>query len=320
MGLSVRVVLGGKVQPISFLELEANFGSYGFMLVDALKPTGNELKKLGSLFNFHSFSVDNALSENQPSRVVDFDDYIFLSTFEAEFGPDSILAKKLSIFFGKHFVVLVHSQEIGALKKVFADYEKSPALFSKGPSFFLYSLLDQVVDDYFPQLDGAADQIDALEREVFYSAKKHTLSNLFKMKRKIISFRRIVNLQREVLNFFGRHETEFIPREHLVYFNDVYGSVLRVADTADVYRELVSDSLQAYLAVISNKLNEVMKVLTIIATIMLPLTLVAGFYGMNVDFPEAAIFGKLGTYFFALGLMVVIAALMLFWFRQKKWF
>ena len=168
-------------------------------------------------------------------------------------------------------------------------------------------------------MDKMAEELDALESEIFSNPNKKTLNKLFRLKRNLIQLRKTVNAQRDILLFLGRQESEFILQEHRVYFRDVYEHLVRVSDSVDTYREIISDSMDAYLSVISNRLNEVMKVLTIIATIILPMSLVAAFYGMNVNFPEYVIFGKEGSYFFALAVMASIAALMLLWFRSKKW-
>lgn len=319
MSVLIKCVKGGVVEPLDFEKLKDRLHEFDFVWVDVKDPVLKELDSLAEIFNFHSLSVESALIANQLSKIEEFSEYVFFTVFEVLFEEKSISSKQLSVFFGKNFIVTVHKNEVDALQSVLVDYEKNPELFREGVVFFLYSVLDKLVDSYFPQLDSLADKIDALENQVFAGGTKQTLDKLFKLKRQIISFRRIVNPQREVLAHLCRHENAFIPKKYLVYFNDVHSHLLRISDITDSYRELVSDALDAYLTVVSNRLNEIMKVLTVIATIMLPLTLVTGFYGMNVDFVEYGVFGMNGTYFFALAMMVVIGVVMLFWFKKKDW-
>ena len=188
MGFSIKAFKNGKISSIDFAELKRG-SDYKFVWVDALNPSVSEMNELSELFSFHEFSVESALSLSHHSRAEAFENYVFLPAFEVSLMEEKFLSRNLSIFLGKHFIATVHHHEILALKKVFSDYEKGPKLFEKGPSFFLYGLLDQIVDDYFPQLDFVSEKIDALETEVFHKAQKQTIANLFKLKRKIISIK-----------------------------------------------------------------------------------------------------------------------------------
>ncbi|MBI2597599.1 MAG: magnesium/cobalt transporter CorA [Candidatus Diapherotrites archaeon] len=319
MNFSIKAVKKGVGGPVSLSDLKARLHEYSFVWADAQSPSIDEMAELGELFNFHYLSIESALSASTRSKIADFSDYIFFTFFEVHFEGAELSAKKIAVFFGKNFIVTVHNQEIHVLKKLSAEFEKNQQVFSKGPAFLLYSILDRLIDSYFPHLDQIADKIDALENEVFQNVKKQTLTGLFQLKRRLVAFRRIVNPQMEIVIHLNRADSQFIPKEFLVYFNDLANHLLRISESTEIYHELISDATNAYLILSQNKLNEIIKILTIISTIFLPLMFVTSFYGMNVEFFEYGLFGRSGTYFFAIAVMVLITAITIYWFRKKRW-
>ncbi|MGZ5433813.1 MAG: magnesium/cobalt transporter CorA, partial [Thermoanaerobaculia bacterium] len=177
--------------------------------------------------------------------------------------------------------------------------------------------VDQMVDTHFPILDQIEEHVDDLQDEIFLDARPAQLDELLHLKRDINVLRRHSLPQRELLNQISRGDARFVQRQHLIYFRDVYDHMFRISETIDVDRDLMTGTMDAYLSVVANRTNETMKVLTIFSAIMLPLTLIAGVYGMNFEhMPELK---WVHGYPLALGLMIGVAVLMLVWFWRKGW-
>lgn len=187
----------------------------------------------------------------------------------------------------------------------------------KGADYLLYSLIDALVDDYFVLLEKIGDEIDVLEEEVLERPEKETVQRIHQLKRNLVELRKTIWPLREVLSSLYRDVPPLIEKETVPYFRDVYDHTIQIADTVETFRDIVSGLLDVYLSSVSNKTNEVMKVLTIIATIFMPLTFIAGIYGMNFEYmPELR--WKWG-YPAVLAVMGVIAVIMVIYFRKKKW-
>jgi magnesium transporter len=190
-------------------------------------------------------------------------------------------------------------------------------VLKRGPDYLFHLIIDDVVDHYTPILDNLDDALDRLEKEVFHLPKPSTMAHALQMKRTIMAIRRIAFYQREMLNRLSRGEFELISANEMVYYRNVYDHLVRMTDIADTYRDMISGLLDAYLSVTSNRLNQVMKVLTIISTIFLPLSFITGFFGMNfVLLPTAQ--WEYGVHF-ATGIMVLVAVVMLWIFKRNNW-
>jgi magnesium transporter len=189
----------------------------------------------------------------------------------------------------------------------------------RGPGYLLHQILDQVVDFYSPVLDDFDERIDRLEDDIFRLRRPNNeiLSEIMDLKRSVLRLRRISGKQMDILHRMSRGEFSLIPQDMRPFYRDVYDHLVRVVDLADSYRDLISGSLEAYLSVVSNRLNEIMKVLTIFSAIMLPLTFIAGVYGMNFEnMPE--LHSRYG-YYAVWAIMVVVAIGMLLFFRRRGW-
>ena len=195
----------------------------------------------------------------------------------------------------------------------------SPVGCQRGPAFLAHQILDRVVDYYSPVLDDFDDRIDRLEAEIFTAKQPNNqiLSDIMDLKRSVLRLRRISVKQMDVVLRMSRGEFHLIPEEMRPFSRDIHDHLVRVVDLAENYRDLITGSLEAYLSVVSNRLNEIMKVLTIFSAIMLPLTFIAGVYGMNFDnMPE--LHSRYG-YYATWGLMIVVALIMLFFFWRRGW-
>ena len=195
----------------------------------------------------------------------------------------------------------------------------TPVACQRGTAFLLHQILDQIVDFYSPVLDDFDDRIDRLEEDIFALKQPNNeiLTEIMDLKRSVLRLRRISGKQMDILHRMSRGEFTLIPDEMRPFYRDVYDHLIRVVDLSESYRDLISGSLEAYLSVVSNRLNEIMKVLTIFSAIMLPLTFIAGVYGMNFDnMPE--LHSSYG-YFAVIAIMLVVAMGMLLFFKRRGW-
>jgi magnesium transporter len=277
---------------------------------------------LTKTFRIHPLTQEDIWNDRELPKVEDFDDYLYIVGHSVRFGSsiDKLEIMELDILLGDTWV-LTHNRDSTAVKAVADGLARCARPIAKGAAWVAHALLDHMVDDYLPLIDHYDEEIARLERKILDTAGTRRgpalLHRIFGLKRSLQKLRRTTIHQREVLLRLGRAEFERIPRQVAPFFRDVYDEFSRVTDLAESYRELLSNALDAYLSVQSNRMNEVMKTLTLISTVMLPLTFIAGVYGMNFDrMPE--LHWGLG-YAFALGLMGVTAIAIVFWFRHKKW-
>ncbi len=295
----------------------------GLLWINVSNPQEDELQDiLISLFNFHPLSIEDCLSKGyQPPKVDDFGDYIFLIMHAVHPGVDfrEIETSELNIYLGKNYLVTVHQEEtLTAVESLTQRLQRDNRVRLNGPDFLCHALLDIVVDEYFPILDAMDLEIDQLEDNVLETPKPETLERILALKHGVMSLRRIIAPQREVINRLSRNDFAQIDKQSQIYFRDIYDHLVRIQDTSETIRDLVSSALDIYLSSTSLKLNNVMKALTIVSTIFLPITFLAGVYGMNFHFmPELT--WRFG-YPMVWVISLIIIAGMLLLFRKKNWF
>jgi magnesium transporter len=222
----------------------------------------------------------------------------------------------MNFVLGKNFLLTIHKERIQSFDSLKSDRSRLQSLLSRGPDFLLHRLMDAEVDFYFPVLDEIEDQIDGLEEEVYKNVDHKVLGRLFRLKRQLLLIRKSVGPQKEVVLMLTQKSFPFISDPASAYFRDIYDHTIRINESIDDYREILSNTLEVHLSMVSNRMNEVMKALTIVATIMLPLTVLTGIYGMNLNIPESH-FDIM--YYIVLSLMAVIAVGMIFYFKRKRW-
>jgi magnesium transporter len=287
--------------------------------VDFEAPSESESEILSTVFNFHPLAIEDCIAESQLPKLDDYGDYLFIVVHGARRGdaPGTFNTVEVNFFVGKRFLVTFHPQQSKSIDQTKQRCQRNPLNISKGVDFLLHEVMDGLVDEYFPLLDDIDEVIDELEREAFESASKNTLDRVFALKRDVTALRRVTAPQREIFNRLSRDPFLVISRRAAPYFRDIYDHLFRIAEIAESYKELTGGLMEAYLMVVSNRLNEVMKVLTLLATIMLPLTVITGIYGMNFEFmPELK--WRYG-YFVILGAMGLVAGGLLLFFRKRKW-
>jgi len=278
------------------------------------------IEKIGNNFQMHPLTLEDIVNTSQRPKYEDFDKYIFvvLKMLMLDDAKKEIISEQVSLIFGFDFVISFQEREGDVFNPIRERIRKAKGRIRKmGADYLAYSLLDAVVDNYFSILEKLGEKIEDMEEELVTNPMPQTLQAIHNLKRDTIFLRKSVWPLREVISSLERGESKLIKKGTHIFLRDVYEHTIQVIDTIETFRDMVSGMLDIYLSSVSNKMNEIMKVLTIFAAIFIPLTFIAGIYGMNFEFmPELK--WKWG-YFYLLGLMAVVGFGMLFHFRRKKW-
>ena len=287
--------------------------------IDGLHDVGM-MEKLGSYFGLHPLLMEDILNTDQRPKIEDFEQFIFfvLKMLTRDEKTGDIEAEQVSVIFGKNYVISFQEREGDVFNAVRERIRKNKGRIRKaGADYLSYSLMDAIVDNYFTILEAVGDKIEETEQQLVSNPTRQILSSIRELKNQMIFLRRSVWPIRELINNFERLESHLIQTATGAYLRDVYDHTVQIIDTIESYREMISGMLDIYLSSISNKMNEVMKVLTIFASIFIPLTFIAGLYGMNFTYmPELKWHWG---YFGALGLMGAICLTLLLYFRRKRW-
>lgn len=292
----------------------------GMVWMDLDKPTEEEFRLLAEFFKFHPLAIEDCANVRHHPKIEDYEDYLFmiLHAPDLKSGTDQIRTHELDIFLGRNFVVTHHVEDIQSVEVIRQKCEKNPDLvMGKGTDFFLQALLDHLMESYEPMVEDFAEEISWAEEEVFFNPDSKFLKAVFSLKKDILYVRRIMAPQRDTILQLSKEGFPLISEKARVYFRDTYDLMFRIMDLIDVYRDLVNSTVDAYYILDSNRSNQVMKGLTVMASIMLPLSVIVGIYGMNFKFmPELE--WRYG-YHFVWGVMIATAALMLLIMKREKW-
>ena len=288
--------------------------------IDVLAPTDDELQLLRSEFGFHPLAIEDVSRLHQRPKVDLYEGYllIFFYSLARDAESEVVVLTQLGIFVGKNYVVTVHDRPIPELDQISERWSLNvEQIGQRTISLLVYSILDAIVDSYFPILDGISDRLDDLEGYVFRTLSHEAQQEIFRLKKELVTIRRVVAPERDVLNVLLRRDLPMFDAAVIAYFQDVYDHIIRVTDAVDTYRDLLSSALEFHLTLASNRLNQIMKTLTASSIILMSMTLIASIYGMNfIHMPELKWhFG----YLWALGLMVLIGASMAALFRRIDW-
>ena len=278
------------------------------------------IEKLGARFDIHPLVLEDIMTTTQRPKTEDLGNAVFvvLRMVECDGTARGLVTDQLSLILGPNFVLSFQETEGDCLDPVRQRIRGGKGrIRTLGPGYLAYALIDAVVDHYFVVLEGMGERIDELEERLIADPRRELLHEIHALKREMIDLRKAVWPLREVVTGLERLETPLIKKTTGVFLRDVYDHAVQVVDTVESFREILTSMIETYLSSVSNRMNEVMKVLTIIATIFIPLTFLAGVYGMNFKFmPELE--WKYG-YFVIWGLMIAAAAVMIAFFKRKKW-
>jgi magnesium transporter len=289
--------------------------------IDAQDPSENDLLLLQGEFGFHPLAIEDITHRRQRPKVDLYEGYFFLVFYCLDrYERDQPLsAIQLSFFVGGNYVVTVHDGEIALLAEIKKRWEQNSETISGHDAGILtYTILDAVVDEYFPLIDDLAEEIENLEEVLFGRFDRTAQERIFRLKKDLLGIRRIVAPERDVLNVLVRRDTPIFSDTAIIYLHDVYDHIIRVTEAIDMYRDLMSSALDSFLSITSNRLNEVMKTLTGWSIILMTIAAISGFYGMNFE-NIPALHWDFG-YVWALLLMVGFSIGLYFLFRRRGYF
>ena len=284
---------------------------------DVIKPEKHEFMLLEKIFGLHQVTTQDCFTNNTRVKVEVFENnYLFSALYGIRWDHD-IRFVEIDVVLGNNFLITCKTTKSKRLVDLGNNIEVIESLMKKGVDILFHHIIDMEIDNYFPVIDKLDEEAEKLDRQCFKDPTKDVLARLDNMKDKISHMKRTVFNQKDKLILLTKKETPFISRDARMYFRDVHDNSVRIADLVDGLKEELSGTLNTYMSLVSNKMNDIMRMLTIIATIMMPLTVVGSIYGMNFKYmPELQ--WKYG-YFAVLGFMALLSALMLFYFKKKKW-
>jgi magnesium transporter len=279
---------------------------------------------LRDIFGFHHLAVEDALQQANVAKVDDWGDYIYVvcHSMTFDFQRDTYLeTEELDIFLGKNFLVTHHDAPIPALQAAWEACHRDERHIKRGPDHLLYRILDELVTGYMPIIDTIDEAVNEIEDLVFQQTGPQIVGRIFSLKRALLTMRRIVDPQREVLNKLARDTYIVIDPKDRIFFRDLYDHLVRLHDINESMRDLVSGSLDTYLSVVSNRMNEVMKTLTVITTLFMPISFIAGFFGMNffAAVPPQEEWTTDPMFFLTLAVIIATPLTMYLWIKYRQW-
>jgi len=299
-------------------ELTAN----GLTWVHLSQPTVDEVSALAERFGFHELDIEDVLSTRQRPKIDEYPSYVFV-VLHFPFYDKTIQrlnAAELDIFVGQDFLITLPNVELHPVTYLFRrceeDADRREELFSKGSGYLLYHALDDLFDYCFPILDKIGHKLDRIEDEMFEGASEEVVRDISNAKQEIIAYRKIMKPERATLRVLERTTQRFLPEDPELYFDDLEDAAERVWDILDNYKEVVEGLESTNESVISHKQNDVLRILTVFNVVLLPLTVIASVFGMNVIFPGE---GTHAAFWVILAIMAAVLAGMLSFFRLKRW-
>jgi len=287
--------------------------------VDGIHLVEN-IEKIGKYFGLHPLIQEDIVHTEQRPKVEEFDDhlYLVLKMFSYDEAKKESLSEQVSLILGSNYVISFQERPGDIFDPIRDRIRNTKGRIRKmGADYLCYTLLDSVVDYYFYVLEKFGERIEELENTLISDPHPEDLQEIHRLKREMIFLRKSVWPLREVISNLEKSESSLIVQSTQIYLRDVYDHTIQIIDTVETYRDMLSGMHDTYLSGVSNRMNEIMKVLTIIATIFIPLTFIAGIYGMNFEFmPEL---GWRWAYFAVWGVILVVALVMVIYFRRKKW-
>jgi magnesium transporter len=316
------LTLGGELLDQLSTEQVKNFlaTGEGLLWVDMEDVTNEDAESLLNVFRFHPLAVEDCISKDiHPPKIDDFEDYLFIIVHGINYHIESEVVEttELALFLGKNYVVTSHDVPMRSVSSMLDRVRKDGRLMRRGVDFLAHDLIDALVDNIMPTIEEMDERNDQLEDEALHEPKRETLMSIMQLKRSILALTRVILPQREIVNRLSRGEYALISERAQIYYRNIYDHLVRIEMLTLGLRDMTESVLNTYLSSVSNRMNEVMKVLTLIATIFIPLTFIAGIYGMNfANMPEL---GWRYGYFGILIVMAVIGISLAVYFKRRKW-
>jgi magnesium transporter len=297
----------------------------GLLWVDFISEPPETALPILQSFNFHHLAIDDALQETHAPKIDDWGDYLYIVLnymhLLKETDPWDTEIDELDIFLGRNYVITHHDNPVVSIDETWDMCQRDPRYAKDGPDHLLYKIIDATVMNYMPIIEKIDEEIDWIEDQVFDRPSSQTLARLFTLKRVLLAMRRILLPQREVLNKMARDDYQVIDQKDRVFYRDIYDHLVRLHDVNESLRDLVGGAMDTYLSVVNNRLNDVMKTLTLITTLFMPISFITGFFGMNFFEPVASLVGWTSRQMFTvtLGIMLGLPIVMYSWMRRRTW-
>lgn len=319
--LSVFVHRGGETRGVDQIDPAWLAPDSGVRLwVDLAKPTDEELRILSDTFKFHELSVEDARAAIHHPKVEWYNTYLYVILHGINFqaARHRFSTRDVDFFVNPSFLVTVHDGSSRSIQRMREICPRHWQLLGEGTAALMHRIVDAMVDHYRPEVEKLQEKMDELERQVFGTPRQNLVRSILALKRDVSSLRRVTLPQRDIIGRLGRREFSIIDEQVSYRFRDVYDNLVRLTDEALILQDRTTGLLDAHLSNTSNRLNEVMKALTLIATIFMPLTVLTGAFGMNVPLPRFP--GTDGAQFWWIcGLMVAVGMLLWGYFKNRKW-
>jgi len=293
--------------------------------VDFISEPPEVCQPILEAFGFHPLAIDDALQETHVPRLDDWGDYLYIVLNYMNLEPNGDTWEteidELDIFLGKNYIVTHHDHQISAIDETWVACDRDERNVQEGADHLLYRIADNLMAGYMPAVEKIDEAIDQIEDQVFDRPSPRTLERLFALKRVLVAMRRIIIPQREVLNKLARDDYKVIDPRDRVFFRDIYDHLVRLHDLNESLRDLVGSVLDTYLSVINNRMNEIMKTLTVITVLFMPLTFLTGYFGMNFFEPLGNL--KAWTtnpvFYLTLATIFIMPISMYIWMRRRTW-
>ena len=287
--------------------------------LDLYEPTEQDVAALREEFGFHPLALEDATREQARPKVDSYGEYYFVVFYCIGYNDEDgqIEHAAINMFIGHNYLVTIHTEPITQINDTLARWQAPDSPLDQDVGALVWALLDAIVDDYFPVMDQVAEKVEAIEELLFERYSDDSLQTIFQLKKDLLTVRRIVAPERDVLNVMLRRDIKVFDATDVTYLQDVYDHIVRTVEVADSYQNLMTSAHDLFLSLQANRLNQVVKVLAIASIVLMSMTLIAGIYGMNFDImPELR--WHYG-YAWALGTMVVVGVALFAFFKRLRW-
>ncbi len=290
--------------------------------IDITNPTEKDTAKLEKKYKFHELDLEDCLSENQRSKIDEYDDYLFIVMHFPHYDKrrKRIVTEEIDCFIGQDYLITLHDGGLKTMDRLLAKCKKkdySKEYMDQGTGYFLYIMIRELFDDSFPLVDDMERSVTAIERDLFEEdTERDMVRDILWLKKDVINFRRIISPQRAVIAQLEHKNKKFLPGNLEVYFDDVVDKIEKIWSNLENLKELTETLQDTNEVLISHQTNKIIKILTVFSVVLLPLTLITGFFGMNVPLPYSQ--GSLASIWITIGMFVIVLVMMVF-FKWRRW-
>ncbi len=319
--ITIFVHQGGETKPVETLDPAwLQPGSPARVWVDLTSPTDAEAAILNDVFHFHELAVEDAIGEILHPKIESYGEYLYLVLHGIDFkaSTHAFQTHEVDFFIGPNYLVTVHDEFSRSIARLADVCPRNDFLLGEGVDALLHRIVDAMVDNYRPEVEKLEQRLDDVEHRVFERPSQNDVRTILALKRDVGSLRRVVTPQRDVLARLARREFPFVSDAVAYRFRDVYDHLVRLVEDANLFQDRVTGLLDAHLSFASNRLNQVMKVLTVISTVFMPLTVLTGMFGMNVTLPRLP-GGEGAQFWWICVLMAGISGSLLWFFTRGRW-